>query len=377
MKKQRQANLELLRIIAMLMVILTHTVNHGNILYSTTEGSFDYYLAWALFGISFVCINLYVLISSYFLIDGRFSTYKLAKLEAQVLFYALGITLVYWIFGDVEHEVKYMVYSVTPVASDFYWFITMYVGMYILAPFMNRFIRMLTKRQLEFLMAVCFLLFSVWPNVFYYSSALNIAGGVCTTWFLVVYLFGAWLKLYYRPDGKFGKHLLRAVLALFSIPVSRFLIELLLKTPLGNISFLDDLMWGYSLFYTYSSVLVCLAAFLTFIAFLNLEIKPGKAAKVINVLASTSFGVYLLHDHYYVRESLWAVLNMPQYIGKWYLVFVIILAVIAIYLICSVVEILRQFVMRPIENHPRVRGFFAALDGKILKLWRGEDRPEK
>ena len=136
-------------------------------------GTASYYLVWTLFGVSFTCINLYLLISSYFLTESRFSLWKLVKMAVQVLFYALGITAIFWIFTDVPHDLEYLVYSILPISSDFYWFVSMYVGMYVLAPVMNKLILALTKRQLACACALALALVSVWPNIFYFSSALN------------------------------------------------------------------------------------------------------------------------------------------------------------------------------------------------------------
>lgn len=370
MKKTRQANLELLRIICMMMVVTAHLTNHGNMITFAQPGTASYYTVWTLFGSAFTCITIYLLISSYFLIDAHFSTWKIAKMGGQVFFYAFGITALFWIFGDVEHELKYMVYSVLPIGSDFYWFVSMYVGMYLFAPVMNKLIRALTKRQLECAMALSFVLVAVWPNIIYFSSALNTAGGVSISWFLTVYLFGAYLKLYYKPDGHFGKKLLWSIAALLLIPLSRFVIEALLKTPLGKISILDDLMWGYSVFYTYDSILVSLAAVLLFIAFLNLEIKPGKLANVITTISGASFGVYLIHDHYYIRETLWTKIDGASWLGKWYLLPASIGVILAVYIVCTVIELLRQALFLPIDNSKKIRGFFLGLDEKMRKAWR-------
>lgn len=371
MKKERMANLELLRTIAMLMVVTAHLVNHGDMITFAKQGTPSYYIVWTLFGMAFTCITIYLLISSYFLIDAKFSTWKLAKMGGQVFFYAFGITILFWIFGDVEHELKNMVYSILPISSDFYWFISMYVGMYILSPLMNKLIRSLTKRQLECAMAVSFLLVSVWPNIIYFSSALNTAGGVSISWFLTVYLFGAYLKLYYRPDGHFGKKLLCGCIATLLIPISRFVIEGLLKTPLGKISILDDLMWGYSVFFTYSSILVSVAAILLFIAFLNLEIKPGKFARFINTVAGASFGVYLIHDHLYIRETLWTRIDGVSLLDKWYLLPACLVIIFAVYAVCTAIELLRQALFTPINNNQRLKGFFMKLDRKLAEIWRG------
>lgn len=371
MKKERQANLELLRTIAMMMVVTMHLLNHGNMITFAKQGTPSYYVVWTLFGVGFACITIYLLISSYFLIDARFSTWKLAKMEGQVFFYAFGITILFWIFGDVEHELKNMVYSVLPVSSDFYWFISMYMGMYILAPLMNKLIRALTKRQLECAMAVSFLLVSVWPNLIYFSSALNTAGGVSISWFLTVYLFGAYLKLYYKPDGHFAKKFLYACIASLLIPASRFVIEALLKTPLGRISILDDLMWGYSVFFSYSSILVSLAAILMFIAFLNLEIRPGKFSRFINKVAGASFGVYLIHDHLYIRETLWTKIDGVSLLDKWYLLPACLGIILGVYAACTVIELARQALFRPLDQSRRLKGFFERLDRRLAEIWNG------
>ena len=188
MKKTRQANLELLRLLAMVFVVTAHLMNHGNLIGAAKMGTASYYLVWTLFGVSFTCINLYLLISSYFLTESRFSLWKLVKMAVQVLFYALGITAIFWIFTDVPHDLEYLVYSILPISSDFYWFVSMYVGMYVLAPVMNKLILALTKRQLACACALALALVSVWPNIFYFSSALNTAGGVSISWFLTIYL---------------------------------------------------------------------------------------------------------------------------------------------------------------------------------------------
>lgn len=371
LKKERQANLELLRIIAMLMVVTAHLVNHGNMITFAVQGSASYYVVWTLFGVAFTCITIYLLISSYFLVDAKFSTWKLAKMGGQVFFYSFGITALFWIFGDVEHELKNMVYSVLPISSDFYWFISMYVGMYILSPLMNKLIRSLSKRQLQCAIAVSFLLVSVWPNIIYFSSALNTAGGVSISWFLTVYLIGAYLRLYYKPDGLFKKRFLSACLASLLIPASRFVIEGLLKTPLGKISILDDLMWGYSVFYSYSSILVSFASILWFLAFLNLNIRPGRAAHFINVVAGAAFGVYLIHDHLYIRETLWARIDGVALLGKWYLLFACLGIVLAVYAVCTVIELLRQKLFEPLNNNQKLKGFFFRLDERLKCIWRG------
>lgn len=199
-------------------------------------------MVWTLFGISFVAINIYILISGYFLAESSFSSWRLVKMEMQIWFYSMGILALFWIFGDVEHDVEYLVYCLTPVISDFYWFATMYVGMYLLSPILNTFVRSITKRQFQCILLLLFVLLSVWTNIFYYTSGMNIVEGVSIAWFVAVYLFGAYIRMYYVPDGRAGKWFMIGGGLTLLIPISRFVIDALLSTQWMGTRHLEDLL---------------------------------------------------------------------------------------------------------------------------------------
>lgn len=370
MKKVRQGNLELLRLIAMLMVVTMHVCTHGGMIDLAQKGTLAYYVVWILFGISFVSINIYILISGYFICESRFSVWRLVKMELQVFFYAFGILLLFWIFGNVEHDIKYLIYCITPIISDFYWFATMYVGMYLLSPLLNKFARSLTKRQFQCVLLLLFLQFSAWTNIFYYTSGMNIAEGVSIAWFLVIYLYGAYIRLHYVPDGKCGKWFLLGCGLTVLIPISRFVIEGILGAFGGGARFLEDLMWGYSVFYHYNSMLALAGAIVLFVAFLNINLKEGMGTKVIKVLASASFGVYLIHDHYYIRETIWGIINPWAWLDDWYTLPAMILTVISIYGICMVIEFIRQWAFKPVEK--KIKPVCDKVDAKLRKIWHGE-----
>ncbi len=371
MKKTRQANLELLRLIAMLMVVTIHICIHGGMVDLAQKGTFAYYVVWTIFGVSFVCINLYILISGYFISEAKFTTWRVAKIELQVFFYAFGIMALFWIYGNVEHDIKYFIYCVTPIISDFFWFATMYVGMYMLSPLLNKFAKSLTKRQFQCVLLLGFVLFSAWTNIFYYTSGMNIAEGVSIMWFVAIYLFGAYIRLHYVPEGKCGKWLLLGGGLIVLIPISRLVIEALLTLPFAGVRMLEDLLWGYSIFYHYNSMLVTAGAFFLFIAFLNMNLKEGIGTKFIKIAASASFGVYLIHDHYYIRETIWDIINPWAWLDDWYLIPAIILTIISIYGICMIVELIRQWLFRPVEK--RLQPIFIKLDDKLRKIWYGND----
>ncbi len=370
MKKSRLANLELLRMIAMMMVVTIHISNHGGLVDLAQKGTFSYYVVWTLFGLSFVAINVYILISGYFLVESSFSSWRLIKMEMQIWFYSMVILSLFWIFGDVEHDLKYLVYCLTPVVSDFYWFATMYVGMYLLSPILNTFVRSISKRQFQCVLLLLFVLLSAWTNIFYYTSGMNIVEGVSIAWFVAVYLFGAYIRMYYIPDGKAGKWFLIGGGLTVLIPVSRFIIDALLSTQWLGTRMLEDLLWGYSISYHYNSMFSILGAAGLFVAFLNLKLKDGIVSKFINLAASASFAVYLIHDHYYMRENMWDKINPWAWLDDWYLLPAIIITVIGIYVVCMIIEWIRHFVFRPVEKW--IKPYCDKFDAKLREIWHGK-----
>lgn len=375
MKKSRMANLELLRMIAMMMVVTIHICNHGGLVDLVQKGTSSYYVVWTLFGISFVAINIYILISGYFLAESSFSSWRLIKMEMQIWFYSMGILALFWFFVDVEHDVEYLVYCLTPVISDFYWFATMYVGMYLLSPILNTFVRSITKRQFQCILLLLFVLLSVWTNIFYYTSGMNIVEGVSIAWFVAVYLFGAYIRMYYVPDGRAGKWFIIGGGLTVLIPISRFVIDALLSTQWMGTRLLEDLLWGYSISYHYNSIFSILGAAGLFMAFLNLRIKDGIGARVINIAASTSFAVYLIHDHYYMRRTLWGWINPWAWLDDWYLLPAIIVTVLAIYAVCMIIELIRQFLFKPVELW--VKPYCDKFDAKLRELWHGKKESDR
>ena len=70
-EKKRQLNYELLRIIAMLMIVSLHYLSKGEILgdHARNDMTVTGYVAWLIEAFCIVAVNVYVLISGYFGMD--------------------------------------------------------------------------------------------------------------------------------------------------------------------------------------------------------------------------------------------------------------------------------------------------------------------
>ena len=134
-KSKRLANIELLRILAMMMVVMLHYLGKGELL-PPMSLSMDMtgYVAWILESLSVVAVNVYVLISGYFLVESDFKPGKILKIVLQVLFYTVLLTILAFSFGLVgKEELGFynLIVQLFPFQLEQYWFMTSYLVLYI------------------------------------------------------------------------------------------------------------------------------------------------------------------------------------------------------------------------------------------------------
>ena len=67
--KTRHMGLEWLRIVSMLMIILLHSIDHSGLYETLVPGTSIYYVEQFLYALVQVCVNCFILISGYFLVN--------------------------------------------------------------------------------------------------------------------------------------------------------------------------------------------------------------------------------------------------------------------------------------------------------------------
>ena len=73
--------------------------------------------------------------------------------------------------------------------------------------------------------------------------------------------------------------------------------------------------------------------------FRNLQIKNSAW---INTIATTAFGVYLIHDHLLVRGRLWDMVSLPSQCDQWQYPFVVIGLCVLIFVVCALIDAIRK-----------------------------------
>ena len=335
-QKKRDANLDLLRIISMLLIIFLHSIDHSGVL-ETAEQSSAWMYAYVQYGYALtqVCVNCYVMLSGYYLVKSKFRLQKLVALWMETAFYAFVIKAIFMALGRTPFSLFSLVSCFFPILTGRYWFITIYVGMYILSPFLNKLVFSMNRQQFTWLNIVLFFVMSVWVSIHPALAGMNSGAGWGLAWFVTLYLAAAWFRLYARPSGKKWEK----IAAFFAIPAV-MAAGLVLTRQGGGLAGIARAVFDN--WYRYDSAPVYLATLCLFSALLNTRIENERVSGWITKIAPLTFGVYLIHAHADFSPWSWEVLQLPRYMDSLLFPAIQLGAVFAIFVFCAAVDWVRM-----------------------------------
>lgn len=346
-KNIRQSNFELLRIVSMFLIIAHHYVVHSNL----ANMDFGYNKAIAEFFIigGKIGVNCFVLISAYFLLESKFKIKKLLKIILQTFFYSLLFSVLFSAFTNSNISMSTFAF---PIIRSFYWFATVYVGLYVLSPFLNHIVHSFDRNGLAKLLIILTVLLTSFSNILNVTPFLSNIG-----WFIYLYFIAAYCRYYFNSKKFSNKtYLTMAILAYMSTYV---LVILFLILGL-KISFMDTYA-TYIIGMHTLPVLICSLAL--FLYFKDLNIKNSK---IINLIASTTFGIYLIHDNRFFRYYLWHELyGIDTYLNApvWQFILNSLAAIVFTFIICSIMELLRIYLIeKPLFKIKILDKYFKKID---------------
>ena len=299
--KGRQANFELLRIVAMYMVVVLHYLVKGGAEVSLAEDTgIVNLLVWLLKGLCIVAVNLYVLLSGYFLLEARWKFSRVIELWLQVMSYSVGVPLVCLVLriGEVANWGFYdWINVIFPIQMEHYWFVTAYIVLYLFVPVLSAGVKHITKKQHQWVIAGLLLYFSI-PKTILPVLIPTDRYGYDFGWFMCLFMIAAYIRLYGIP---FFCSKGRAVLV-YSVTIALIWLGSMTCGVLSRKGL--PLAYMMDMFYCYNHILVLAASIALFYTFKYLQIPQGKIASVICKVSPYVFGVYLLHENLAVR-NLW------------------------------------------------------------------------
>ena len=333
-KKLRQSNLELLRIIAMFSILCFHCVFHSKAVIEPF--GLNHYLVQSFLILGKFGVNLYVLISGYFMIKSRFRWEKVILLICEMYFYNIFIGIISYLWTSSPFSFAGMIkHTLHGISHP--WFLTVYIMVYILSPFINKMILNLTQIQLKRLIIITTFIWSVIPtavSLFNGGNSENLLYFNDFIIFIVIYIIGAYLRLY--PSGVFNSKKSSALIAVLSYA---FIFGFMFVYD----RFSDILKPETAMYFIkQNSVFIVLLSIGVFCLFKDMNIKNSA---VINTVASSVLGIYLLHDNKISKTFIWNdLLDMKTRLSGDFAVLYILGFCIAIFIVGFVIDIFRQFI---------------------------------
>ena len=296
MKKPRETNLELFRIITMLLIIAHHYVVNSGLTASDSLLWQDVTSAKSIFLLLFAAwgktgINCFVMITGYFMCTSCMTAKKFAKLLLEVMFYKVVISLIFAIAGYEMFSVKDFLISLIPIRKIGTGFTHAYLMFMLFIPFLNILVQNMSEKKHIYLLILLTFMYVFLGTVPGFSVTMNYV-----SWFIVLYFVGSYIRLY--PKKCFDNAKLWGFITLAVIIVASASVVLL--------AYVDKhITDAYPFMFVVDSntLLAFLLGVSSFMFFKNLKIRYSK---FVNSVAATCFGVLLIHANSdMMRNWLW------------------------------------------------------------------------
>ena len=329
--KIRRSNLELYRIIVMLLIVAHHyVVNSGltDVMAKEPLSIKSLYLymlgMWGKTG-----INCFILITGYFMCRSNITLRKFLKLFLEVMFYKFVIWAIFVGVGYEPFSIKLMLKELSPIVSIADGFVSCFIIFYLFIPFLNILVNNMDKRMHTSLLVLCLFTYTVLGTLPKLHVEFNYI-----TWFSILYFISSYIRIYALfpriKNYQWGFLTLFAMgLSLASI-LSLIALHIHFGLPLAPYRLLSDS----------NALMAVVLSICTFMYFKDL---PIKQSKVINIISASTFGVLLIHANSdTMRQWLWKdTLNVLEQYASDYLIWLSIGSVLSVFTICIILDYVR------------------------------------
>lgn len=270
LKKQRDSQIELLRIIAMSMILIHHFVVHGSG-YSLWNNGLGFQNSFIIYG-----VDLFILITGYYGINIRWKTFL--ALTLTVVFFLSVEILALNCYGAVSGSHR----GLSGIADLFrvfknpygqWWFVSCYITLFIFAPILNLGLRAASKSQLRGAALICFV-YAVYAGM---TNDYVWGAGRGLSVFMLMYIIGWWI----RVDKPFQN---LSIIALVIIFIGCSIVNGMCWNLSGGL--------GKAYSFSYLNIFCLIGSISVFLIFTRLSFRN----RIINSIATASFGCYLLQE---------------------------------------------------------------------------------
>ncbi|MCR4990868.1 MAG: acyltransferase [Lachnospiraceae bacterium] len=329
--------IELLRMVLIFMIMILHTQGKGGILANVTPGTSSYAMAWFLEILSYPSGVVFGLIAGYVGLTHEHRIADVVYIWLEVMFYTVIGSALFFIFMPETISYDAIRNMIFPVMSESYWYVSAYVGVFFFMNAINFAVNNMQRNELRIMFVAALMLFCILP-VFSYTDVFALRLGSSILSIGSFYFFGAYMRKFKLLEKYTSGRLLLIFLAciLFS-----WGFKVGGETIFGFDQSSPERFNRLLAYYAPPNVLAGMSMLVIFSRF---EIK-GAFLKVVKSAAPLAFGVYLLNAQPMVFKYLMAD-RFAEYAsyGPLRLALSVILAALAIYLVGTAVDAVRNLI---------------------------------
>lgn len=329
---KRESNFEVMRTVAMFFIVVYHCLTHGvgggygfsinNFVSLLNLGFSDFLLVF-----SSISVNLYVMVSGYFLADLDFKLSRILRTWLMVCFYSCIITLIFISLSLAPFSIITLGKSFFPLSTDAYWFVTQYIGLLILSPFLSVLVRRLSYWQyVGLLIGGAFICLSIIPD-FPLGKRFHVAHGNSVWSFAYLFLIAGFIRHHLQRLSIPKLLTTMALLILFTMAC-----EIFFGVQNGQI----HLVW-----FNYNGLPFILSVVI-FILFRQIRIPESKIWNMMVRVAPYTFGIYLIHDHLLVRDWLWKTVGLSSWCNNLLFPLIVLGLCFLLFVVCALMDTLRK-----------------------------------
>lgn len=348
-KKQRNSSIELLRIIAMFTILMHHFIVHNAYLADNMPAGAYRVVLQLMGGFGKAGVVTFFTISAWFFLDKeqtfRTNLRRIWLMERELLFWSILLACFYLIFDRKDFGLSQIPKTVFPLGQGMWWYATAYAIFLAILPALSAGLRAIGRRMhltLAGILLVIYGLLSFVPGTGV-PQLIDVFG------FVYLFILISAYRWYFKPvTTRFIWMVLGAAAAIIAVYAS-------LSTFLAYRGKYCGLFVTGS--WKLPMVMIGIGVFLLF------ERKHFHSA-FINRVAQSAFAVYLITDCGASEQLLWhRLFNLEDLLQKPLPFLTIFVVLIAIYALCTILDLIRQVLFSMTFDRHRGKWFDLLWDG--------------
>lgn len=272
-----------------------------------------------------------MIISGYFMVNNRIHWKRIVLLIAAMFFYSWLIALAFYGGVGMPYHGKDLAKALIPLWGNLNWFVCCYVMFICFVPFINPLLKKIPKTKYQWFLLLNYVMIIFLP-------ALNLGGPMYMKGaffqFFMMYILGGYIRLYGFHSDKLCSTVFwwRVMGALF------FMVAIGSVFPVINERF-----WG-----SYWRIVHLVEMPMALGCFMAALCHKPFYSNVVNKIAASVLGIYLIHDNPVVRKFIWQMWYPNiDYLDSILFPLFMLVKVLFIFGICLGIDQLRLYFVEP------------------------------